>query len=197
LHQESWINGFFKTGAHFSWSWSFLCQKRKVCSASIAYIAGFYSFSLHKTVKCAKCLFSLIHSTEDPCPERSLILMKNYFNDHKGLNYPSGSLCSLLFKAQAIVRRIDEKTMKSKQAIDSLLNNALLSLDQKIFQRLQLEHSANTADGTETHYSGLIHLVLKKYFALRLKKICKDEACRAKTSRGNFIHRTRIFQNVW
>ncbi len=166
----------------------------KVCSATIAYIGGFFCFSLQKTVRCATCLSSLFHAETDVCPERSLILMKNYFADNRGLKYPSGSLCDLLFHAEKIIRSSQDST-HHKKALDILLHRALLSLDRDTFLDLQLSHSLDTADGTENHYTSLVHLILKKYISLRLKKIFKDKEM-ARNAKGHYLHRSRIFQNV-
>ncbi|QQP35151.1 Uncharacterized protein FKW44_023299, partial [Caligus rogercresseyi] len=40
----------------------------KVCSATIAYIAGFYCKVLHSALKCIECRSALKHSEIDPCP---------------------------------------------------------------------------------------------------------------------------------
>ena len=172
------------------------CQVKscKVCSATLSYIGGFFTMSLQQEVKCNTCRLSLFHNKDDSCPERSLILMKNYYSDHRGLKYPSGSLCNLLYHAERIFRTSSE-VMGKKHAPAILLHRALLSLDNSIFEDLQLAHSVDTADGTENHFTSLIHLILKKYLALRLKKVHQDQASQKK-AHGNYLHRSRIFQNM-
>ena len=166
----------------------------KLCSSTISYIGGFFSYTLQKQLKCPDCLMSLVHSESDPCPDRTLILMKNYFSDHRGLKYPSGSLCSLLYGAEKVIRKSND-VISRKNAPALLLHRGLLTLDASLFSDLQLAHSMDTADGTENHYISLVHLVLKKYIALRLKKIHKDSATKKKSA-GNYLHRSRIFQNL-
>eukprot|EP00096_Caligus_rogercresseyi_P015501 TRINITY_DN792_c0_g1_i8.p1 TRINITY_DN792_c0_g1~~TRINITY_DN792_c0_g1_i8.p1 ORF type:complete len:309 (-),score=-21.17 TRINITY_DN792_c0_g1_i8:19-945(-) len=166
----------------------------KVCSATIAYIDGFYCKVFHSALKCIECRSALKHSEIDPCPNRSLILMKNYYEDEKkGLLHPSGSLCELLYHTEEVLR---SKTISfyDKKAIEKLTYICLLKLKSNIFSSVNVEHCSNTAIGTENHFNCLIHLVLKKYLSLRLKKLLKDDHNRRGIFAGNFIHRQSIFR---
>ncbi len=167
----------------------------KVCSAAISYIAGFYAFSLSKRLKCGPCKDALHNSDEDRCPDRSLILMKNYFqdNDEKGLSYPSGSLCQLLYQAEEFFRKCVVNSGSSVERFTVYFLQNMGRMD--FFPSLQLRHSFETSYGTENHYTSLIHLILKKYFALRLKNSLKNASLEKKFG-GNAIHRARIFSNV-
>ncbi len=136
---------------------------------------------------------ALKHSQEDPCAERSLILMKNYFMDGRGLQYPSGSLCKLLFHAERVIRK-SKDIHNCKLALDMLLHRALLTLDFPAFEDLQVCHNLDSAYGTDSHYLSLVHLVLRRYISLRLKKIHQDLS--SQKNKGNYLHRSRIFQNV-
>lgn len=172
-----------------------VCQVRKcpVCSAGICYVGGFFCRSLQKDIKCAECLSALQHSSDDTCPERSLILMKSYFVNNKGLLYPSGSLCNLLFHAENVIRK-NEHIYVKKNAPDLLLNKCLSDLECT-FLKIHGLHAMETSVGAENHFNCVTRLVLKKYVNLRLKKIMQDYK-NNKQQKGNYIHRTRIFLNA-
>ncbi len=154
---------------------------------------GFYCASLQRVIKCPQCMAALRHSPADPCRERSLILMKNYFTDGRGLKYPSGSLCKLLFHAEKVIRN-SKDVHNCKLALEMLLHRALLSLNFPVFEALQVCHNINSAYGADSHYVSLVHLVLRRYISLRLKKIHQDMS--SQKNKGNYLHRSRIFQNV-
>jgi len=167
----------------------------KICSAAISYMAGFYAFCLQKVISCTDCQDALLHSTQDPCPQRSLILMKNYYGNDtkKGLSYPSGSVCKLLFHAEECFRL---SKLTNKFVVEKCISSCLSSLPNTVFQSLQSHHCFETAYGTENHFTSLIHLILRKFFCSRAKKMVKDNNLKKKFHGGNSIHRARIFSNV-
>ncbi len=75
----------------------------KPCSASHSYIVNFFCFTLQNSAKCLSCLSSLFLSVSNPYANRSLILMKNFFQDHQGSKYSSASLCSLFASTMKIL----------------------------------------------------------------------------------------------
>jgi hypothetical protein len=167
----------------------------KFCSTSLSYIAGYLAFALKSIIKCNLCFNSLLNNPDDECADRSLILLKNYTQDEsKGLCTPSGSLCSLLFHAEGIFRR-NSSLLHDQKIIDKLLYLTLVSLPGGLFNMIDGIHAQETAQGIENHHNCLIHLVLKRYFEMRVKKYFKDFALKKKIA-GNAIHRSRIFQNV-
>lgn len=172
-------------------------QNCRVCSSAISYISGYYVHTLEKHVKCEDCREALFHSGIDPCEDGSLILFKNYAPDlgpNRGLKYPSGSLCRLLFHCEKVFRQ-NITLLSSKTYEQQLLLHVLSTLNQDtIFPILSGAHQFDTADGTENHYTTLVHLISRKYLRLRTQKVLKDLA--DPKNIGNFIHRTRIFKNV-
>lgn len=56
-------------------------------------------------------------------------------------------------------------------------------------------HTIESAYGMDNHFTSLVRVILKKYMACRIKKALKDQH-NEKKSKGNSIHRSRIFQNV-
>ena len=77
----------------------------------LAYMAGSFVFSVSKHIQCESCQ-QVIHSNPlDPCPHRSLILLKSY-NEESALDYdnlevaeksglviPSGTVVSIIQEA--------------------------------------------------------------------------------------------------
>ena len=80
--------------------------------------------------------------------------------------------------------------------MDQLVLQALEKVDLKdIFESLKRDHLLDSAQETETHYTSLVHHVLRKYFTLRIKKKLKDDYLAGKVG-GNHDHGMRIFQNT-
>ena len=166
-------------------------QHCRVCSAVIAYIAGYYVYTFQTLIKCQQCKSALAHSESDPCPNRSLILFKNYTKrEGAGLKTPSGSLVKLLFVCEMVMRRnanylhyprIDEFLIV--QVMEKISSMAILP---KIAEAHYLQCGAD--------YLELIRLICKKFFTLRMKKIAKDEYIHR--SHGNSIDRLRIFSGL-
>ena len=165
----------------------------KGCKAAIAYIAGFYTFSIGKILKCEECKDALVDNIEDPCTDSSLILAQQW-EDTNGLQVPSGSLCKLLTLCEKVVRK--HSTRLSTPKIEHvMLKDVIESLDSnQIFPILAVFHSIETAIGCDNHYTNLVHLISRKYLRLRIKKLCRDEAIQR--SHGNSILRSRVFQGL-
>ena len=193
------------------------------CQGALAYIAGFLPFSLLKFIKCNECVSALRDNSEDPCPKKSLILLKNYVpfeevfrtgvdNTPKGLFVPSGSLCALIFLAEKIFRTATQTShdpenlqlsrhnatsstgvvsiINRDNALDHLTYITLYEAPKDLFISLQLSgHCDATSFGLDNHMVLFMRLILKKFFALRIKKLKKDQL-----QSGNQIHRTRIFK---
>ncbi len=166
-----------------------------VCSASISHITGFYAYALKQRLSCKKCVSALLHSREDPCPDRSLILVKNYIGNDtsQGLSYPSKPVCVLFCQAEDLFWK---GHVSNKMQIEKLVSNCLLDISRTMFKSLQGSHSFDTSYRIENHYTSLVHLILKKYFPMRIKKSHKDQA-HAEKPNGNALHRARIFQYKW
>ena len=167
----------------------------KVCSASICYIAGFYVFTFQKLTQCLPCKNAMTQSINDPCPNQSLIKFKNYSTiEGAGLKFPSGSLCRLLFLCEKTMRR-NVNRLHINKIEDFLLGEVLTQVDKHdIFTKLGRTHALETCQGIDNDYLNLIRLVSKKFFRLRIKKLCKDEAL--ERSHGNSIDRVRIFKGL-
>ena len=84
-----------------------------VCQATISYIGGYIARSAAKKIDCQECLTNIEQHEKDPCPSRSLIIMKSYtpslatFNNYdgkKGLTIPSGSVVKLLKRGEKFLR---------------------------------------------------------------------------------------------
>ena len=188
------------------------------CMGSLCYIAGYLPFSLLKVIKCAECIAAMRNSPEDPCPKKSLILLKNYIEEEdsenlKGLFVPSGSLCKVIFLAEKIFRKVEKEQrflIDRKNANDQLVYFTMSELQDGLYRdqskdSVQIEqnklfldlesskHYITTSFGAspDNHMFSFIKLILRKFFALRIKKSKKDHL---KT--GNMIHRTRIFSGV-
>lgn len=134
---------------------------------------------------------------------------------HKGLFIPSGSLCKLIFLAEKIFRdysahqfelKYDKKSKKliledlnkseiyQEKVIDKLIYEVVKQMPNDLFPTLQKnKHAFLTSLGAENHFISIIKLMLKKFFALRVKKKLKDRAF-AKKDSGNFLQRSRIVQ---
>ena len=166
----------------------------KICSATIPYIAGYYVFIFQKLTDCQQCKLAMAHCDTDPCPNKSLILFKNYTKrPGAGLKTPSGSLCNLLFLCEKTLRK-NYNSLHITNIANYLIIQILKQVGtQEIFAQLGNLHASETRMGADNHYMSLIRLISKKYFELRIKKILKDEAL-ARTD-GNSIHRLRIFSN--
>ena len=113
----------------------------RACTASIAYIAGFYTYCVGKAIKCEECKDALSDSEEDPCTDKSLILAKNWEDTVIGLQVPSGSLCKLLMLNEQVVRR--HSTSLSTPNVELvMLKEVMESLDSnQIFPILAVFHS--------------------------------------------------------
>ena len=166
----------------------------KICSAAICYIAGFYVFKFEKLSTCLECRSALVSSESDPCPNRTLIKFKNYSAEEgKGLKYPSGSLCKLLYLCEKVMRK-NINCLHMDKINEHLLVQVLSQVDRlNIFPGLT-KHALETFMGADNDYLILIRLVSKKYFTLRIKKILKDEC--VDRSSGNSIDRLRIFSGL-
>ena len=176
------------------------------CMGALCYIAGYLPFSLLKVIKCTECIAALRDTTIDPCPKKSLILLKNYVKQEdydietktpKGLFVPSGSLCRLIFLAEKIFRKVELEQrflIDRKNAIDHLVYFTMCDLQQDLFLELQeSKHYIVTSFGAspDNHMFSFIRLILKKFFALRIKKFKKTQL-----ESGNVLQRTRIFKGV-
>ena len=166
-----------------------------MCSAAIAYIAGFYVFKYEKLSKCKECLQALEASDTDPCPNDSLIKFKNYATrEGTGLKSPSGSLCKLLYLCEKIMRK-NVNCLHVEKIEERLLIQVLKQVDQlNLFAGISKSHALETFMGVDNDYLVLIRLISKKYFRLRIKKILKDGAL--DRSSGNSIDRLRIFSGL-
>ena len=163
------------------------------CKSTVAYIAGFLVFSLKDLIHCEECLHALQHSDDDKCPNKSLILLKDYSknSDKTCLQMPSGSLCALLNTAEVVFRKRLHH-INDKLATEKLAYCTLKELPDNLFPTLtNVSHSICTSDGENNHVLTIIRLILKKYFVLRIKKVLKDKK---KDQDGNRIHRLRIFK---
>ena len=191
------------------------------CQGALAYIAGYLPFSILKSIKCNECVSALRDSPEDPCPKKSLILLKNYVpiedivagidNCPKGLFVPSGSLCDLIFLAEKIFRAAIQVThdpenpqfsvvsatsstgvvniINGDKPLDHLTYITLYEAPKDLFLGLQESgHCDATFYGLDNHMVLLIQVILKKFFALRIKKFKKDQLLS-----GNHILRNRVF----
>ena len=166
----------------------------KICSAAIAYIAGFYVFAFGKMSTCQVCNKALESSDDDPCPNDSLIKFKNYTEkEGKGLKTPSGSLCKLLYLCEKVMRNNINSLHMDR--IEQVLLNLVLSEVGRIdiFSGLA-QHALETFLGADNDYLTMIRLISKKYFRLRIKKILKDES--VDRMAGNSIDRLRIFSGL-
>ena len=176
------------------------------CMGALCYIAGYLPFSLLKVIKCTECIAALRDTEIDPCPKKSLILLKNYIkeedyepdtNIQKGLFVPSGSLCKLIFLAEKIFRKVELEQrflIDKKNAIDHLVYFTMCDLQKDLFLELQeSKHYIVTSFGAspDNHMFSFIRLILKKFFALRIKKAKKTYL-----ESGNIIQRTRVFKGV-
>ena len=168
-----------------------------MCSATISYISGFFVYSLGKgKIKCKQCKDALLHSPTDPCDDTSLIYAKNYVKDvpGRGLKYPSGSLCRLLYYVEKVFRR-NIQLISDKNFAQKMLLRVMSSLDQSsFFPDLSLSHAFETQVFSDNHITALIQLVSEKYITMRTQKVLKDQADHDKV--GNHIHRTRIFMHL-
>ena len=122
-------------------------------------------------------------------------MIKDY-NNHEStksestkLCMPSGSVCNLLFVAEDIFRKRQDLFLK-KNAKEQLTYHVMRDLPEDLFPSLE-EHFVASSDGPDNHPITITKLVLKKYFATRLKKAFKDQR---KVSEGNRLHRLRIFK---
>ena len=170
----------------------------KFCEGTIPYITGFIVFALKKVIKCDDCYNSLVHSANDPCPNKGLIRCKSYNKDYdensnKGLCFPSGSTCTLTYLAEQIFRK-HQRFVYEKTAVQKYIIEVLHELPSNLFPSLkENNHLTSTSDGADNHYFALIKLILNKYFRLRIKKVLKDQQ---KSQEGNKIHRLRIFKGL-
>lgn len=111
----------------------------------------------------------------------------------KGLKYPSGSLCKLLYLCEKVMRK-NINSLHIDKINEHLLVQVLSQVDRlNIFPGLT-KHALETSMGADNDYLILIRLVSKKYFTLRIKKILKDEC--VDRSSGNSIDRLRIFSGL-
>ena len=166
----------------------------RICTASLAYIAGFYSYALQKRFKCQECKEALLDSEEDQCTDKSLIMLKNFKDD--ALHVPSGSLCKLIVLNEQVLRQnITLVTSNTRDLEDKLLIHVLQQVnDVEIFPHLSLFHSLVTSNGADNHYTTLIQLVSRKYMRLGIKNILKDHAREKAFGKpcGNDLHRRRM-----
>ena len=140
---------------------------------------------------CRKALHS---SVSDPCLNDSLIKCKNYCTEEgKGLKYPSGSLCKLLYLCEKVMRQ-NINFLHVDKINEHLLMQVLAQIDRlNIFSGLTT-HALETFMGADNDYLTMVRLISKKYFKLRIKKILKDESI--DRSAGNSIDRLRIFSGL-
>ena len=173
----------------------------RFCSSAIAYIAGYYVFTLQKTISCHLCKYALEHSIVDPCPNDSLIRFKDYCPDDptKGLKVPSGSLCSLLFLCEKVFRRYYDPDRLSELDIKhKLLHEVLSEINMSTIFPLLADHAIETSDGIDNHCINLIQMISKKYLVLKSKKVIKDRAIRLKVGGkdGHAMHRNRVYVGI-
>ncbi len=175
------------------------CQ---MCSAILAYIAGYQVRVIVKTLPCADCVSALHHSDSDPCPQMSLISIKSFnkdnvmnYNGFKGLVCPSGSVMTIVAATEKSIRSSWFK-LSQKNAIDVVVNSTMEALGSvNLFPTLK-DHLFD-ADGIGSHYWHLIKSVIRKFAVCRIKKLCNDKYLQSrKVGLGNKLQRTRIFMNT-
>ena len=99
--------------------------------------------------------------------------------------------------AEKIFRKVELEQrflIDRKNAIDHLVYFTMCDLQKDLFPGLQeSKHYIATSFGAspDNHMFSIIRLILKKFFALRLKK-----AKKAYLESGNIIQRNRIFKGV-
>ena len=166
-----------------------------VCRASLAYIAGFYVYSLQKKITCEDCRSALESSDEDPCSDDSLIQLKNF--KEGALQVPSASMCKLLYLTEHILRRnLTLVNSNTSNLEDKLVMKVLNELDNNsIFPIISLCHAIDTCEGIDNHYFLLVQLVSRKYLRLRIKNILKDNHHTRSLGNGNALQRNRVTSN--
>ena len=169
----------------------------RFCSSAIAYIAGYYVYILQKQILCHLCRVSLAHSIVDPCTNDALIRFKDYcpYDPEKGLQVPSGSLCSLLFICEKVFRRHYNPNRLNQLDVDQkLLHEVLTEINLNTIFPLLADHAMETADGLDNHCINLIRMICRKYLILKTKKVVQDRAIRLKIGGkdGHDMHRNRV-----
>ncbi len=86
--------------------------------------------------------------------------------------------------------------VRDRSQIEKLVSQCLFDISGTIFPSLQGSHSFDTSNRTKNHYTSLVHLILKKYFAMHIKKSMQDQAD-AEKHNGNAFHSARIFRHKW
>ena len=177
----------------------------RVCTASLAYIAGFYAMTMQKRIKCEECRDALVESPwTDQCTDKSLIMMKaddsRSWWESYNVYIPSGSLCKLLMLNEKVLRQnITLVSSNTRDLEGKLLIHVLQQVnDVHISPHLSVFHSLETSNGADNHYLLLVQLVSRKYLRLRIKTILKDLA-KARTFGkpcGNDLHRKRMLYNA-
>ena len=168
----------------------------KVCSASITVIAGKFVHFFQNKIECFFCMMSITHSVSDPCNKDSICLLTNSSGQEKeGMLTPSGSICSLLYMCETVLRR-NLSGLHVDDIEDILLTDVLSQLGtSKIFSSLT-QHALETSDGVDNHFMSLVHVISRKYLKLRIRKVLKDISLTKKNKgRGNYLQRLRILYN--
>ena len=168
----------------------------KVCSASITVIAGRFVHFFQNKIECFFCMMSITHSVSDPCNKDSICLLTNSSGQEKeGMLTPSGSICSLLYMCETVLRR-NLSGLHVDNIEDILLTDVLSQLgSQAIFTSLN-QHALDTSDGIDNHFMSLVHVISQKYLRLRIRKVLKDISLSKKNhGSGNYLQRLRILYN--
>lgn len=161
------------------------------CKSALSHIGGYLVRSLEKTMKCKDCLLSLHQRPEDPCPETSLILIKSYqqnmaenYNMMDGLYIPSGSMFKIMSSVESLLRSQSYRT-HGKGNMQLVTDDAMESLDL-----------SNIFPDHPEHAKELALQVIKRFVKLRFFKVLRDDRKGTNEGRGNYLHRSRIFQNL-
>ena len=167
----------------------------RFCRGVLAYIGGYIAKSTAELLKCNECIYAILDSLEDPCPDASLISMKQYSTTidfettRVGLTSPSGSVFKMVMLAEWILRR-NKRLIVEKDAVAQLIN---LVWNETRFHRSDFfatlkDHFSATTDGIDNHFSSLSKIILQKFFCARIDKILKD----AKSGEASYLHRMSI-----
>ena len=163
-----------------------------MCRASLAYISGYYVYTLQKKITCEDCGSALESSEEDPCLDDSLIQLKNFKDDC--LKVPSGSMVKLLALNENILRKnLTLVNSNTEQLQEKLLMKVLKDVDNNsIFPIISACHAIDTCEGIDNHYTHLVQLISRKYLKLRTKNILKAHSYTTSKGNGNQLTRRRV-----
>ena len=168
----------------------------KVCSASITVIASKFVCYLQKKIECFFCMMAISHSDSDPCAAESVCLItKSSGQEKDGMLRPSGSVCTLLFICETVLRQ-NLSGLHVDNIEDILLTDVLFQLNNSNIFPSMSQHALDTSDGVDNHYMSLVHVLSRKYLRLRIRKVLKDISLSKKNhGSGNYLQRLRILYN--